>query len=99
MYIIDGIAYAGEQKPEISVCGVRPMKDYLLWVRFNTGESKVFDFKPLLDCEGFAPLKDVALFNSVYIDYGMTVWMDGDIDIAPEELYKNGKAAETEEIA
>ena len=99
MYIVDGIAYAGEPKPALTVCGVRPMKDYMLWVRFNTGEQRIYDFKPLLAKAAFAPLKDIAVFNSVYIDYGVTVWNDGDIDIAPEELYKNGAAAKSENIA
>lgn len=93
MYTKDGIAYAGEQKPPLKVSGVRPLEDYKLWVRFNNGEAKVFDFAPQLDSPAFAPLKDKAVFNSVYIDYGMTVWNDGDIDIAPEYLYKNGKPA------
>lgn len=88
MYIQDGIAYAGERKPIIEVCGIRPMDNYTLWLRFTTGESKVFDFKPLLDKPAFAPLKDIELFKSVYIDYGCPVWADGDIDIAPEYLYE-----------
>ena len=93
MYIIDGIAYAGEKLPEIKVAGVRPLDNYKLWLRFNTGEVKVFDFKPLLDEEAFAPLSDKDIFNGVYIDYGVTVWNDGDIDIAPETLYEYGEAA------
>ena len=99
MYIKDGIAYAGEPKPTLKISGVRPMKDYMLWVRFNTGEAKIYDFKPLLELAGFAPLKDTEVFNSVYIDYGMTVWQDGDIDIAPEELYENGVAVNVRETA
>lgn len=90
MYIVNGIAYAGEQKPLLKVSGVRPMEDYRLWVRFNTGEAKIFDFKPLLDRPAFAPLADRTVFNSVYIDYGVPVWNDGDIDIAPEALYEHG---------
>ena len=93
MYIKDGIAYAGEQAPTIKVSGVRPLDDFRLWVRFNTGEAKVFDFKPLLDKPAFAPLADKAVFDGVYIDYGVTVWNDGEIDIAPEALYKDGVAA------
>ena len=90
MYIIDGIAYAGEPEPVIKVNGVRPMEDYKLWLRFNTGEAKIFDFKPLLDTPAFAPLKNTELFKQVYIDYGVPVWNDGDIDIAPEKVYREG---------
>ena len=39
---------------------------------------------------GFRPLKDKALFDGVYVDYGAPVWDDGAVDIAPEYLYKNG---------
>ena len=44
MYISNGIAYAGEQEPVIKVCGVRPLPGHRLWLRFTTGEAKVFDF-------------------------------------------------------
>lgn len=90
MYIIDGIAYAGEKTPEIKVCGIKPMNDYTLWVRFNTGEAKTFDFKPLLNCQAFKKLNDIKIFSSVYIDYGIPVWDNGNIDIAPEFLYCDG---------
>ena len=63
---------------------------YKLWVRFNTGEAKIFDFKPMLDMPAFAALKNTELFNRVYIDYGVPVWNDGDIDIAPEKIYRDG---------
>lgn len=93
MYIKDGIAYAGEQHPLIKVSGVRPLDNFRLWVRFNTGEAKTFDFKPLLNAPGYLPLRDKNVFNSVYIDFGCTVWNDGSIDIAPEYLYENGTPA------
>jgi hypothetical protein len=94
MYISDGIAYAGEKQPAVKVCGVRPMNDFQLWVRFSTGEAKVFDFKPLLDAPAFQPLRDEQLFREVYIDYGVTVWADGDIDISPSYLYENSVNAD-----
>lgn len=90
MYVRDGIAYAGEIKAPLKISGVRPLEDYKLWVRFNNGEAKTVDCTELLSFPAFAPLKDKDLFNSVYIDYGVTTWNDGDIDIDPEYLYKNG---------
>lgn len=96
MYIVNGIAYAGEPAPTIKVSGVRPLDNHKLWVRFNTGETKIFDFNPLLDSPAFAPLKDESVFRSVYIDYGVTVWKDGEIDIAPETLYQQGVAVGAE---
>ena len=90
MFIKDGIAYAGDASPALKICGVRPLADWKLWVRFNTGEAKIYDFKPILNYPAFKPLLDEELFKQVYIDYGIVVWNDGDIDIAPEELYKNG---------
>lgn len=94
MYIKNGIAYAGDKTPLLHISGVRALADYLLWVRFNTGEAKIFDFKPLLNDAGYMPLKDEKVFKDVYIDYGCTVWKDGDIDIAPEYLYEHGVTAE-----
>ncbi len=90
MYIKDGIAYAGEPEPQLLVYGVRPLDDHKLWVRFSTGEAKIYDFKPLLSTPAFSPLADSKLFKEVYIDYGVPVWNDGEIDIAPETLYQNG---------
>lgn len=89
MYIKDGIAYAGEPKTEIKVSGFRILADWKLWICFNTGEAKIYNFKPMLEFEAFKPLKNYNLFREAYIDYGVLVWNDGDIDISPEELYKN----------
>lgn len=99
MYIVDGIAYAGEQSPALRVTGVRPLSDFRLWVRFNNSEAKIFDFKLLLNTPAFAPLADSETFNSVYIDYGVPSWNNGDIDIAPETLYEKGEAAGGASIA
>ena len=90
MYVVNDIAYAGEKEMPIKVVSAHPLNDYKLWLRFSTGEQKTFDFTPLLTLPAFQPLKDEEIFNSVYIDYGVPVWNDGTIDIAPEHLYKNG---------
>lgn len=93
MYIVDGIAYAGDKTPAVRISGVRPLDGHKLWLRFNNGEAKVFDFTPMLTQPAFVPLADKALFDQVYIDYGITVWNDGDIDIDPKYLYDNSVSA------
>lgn len=90
MYVIDGIAYAGEPNKPIQAVSVRPLDGRTLWIRFSTGEEKTFDFAPLLDQPAFAPLRDRQNFQSVYVDYGVPLWLDGQIDIAPEKLYDEG---------
>jgi len=94
MYERDGIVYAGDPVPTPKLSGVRPLPDYMLWLRFNTGEARVFDCKPLLDFPVFAPFREISVFNSVYIDYGTAVWNDGNIYIAPETLYEQGQSVD-----
>ena len=54
--------------------------------------------RPLLKEAAFAPLSDEDVFRGVYIDYGVTVWNDGDIDIAPEYLYEKLRPGRTVRI-
>lgn len=90
MYIKNGIAYADDQTPQIRVRVVRVMPDYHLWLQFNNDEIKIVDFSTMLDYPAFMPLRDQAVFAGAYVDYGTVVWNDGDIDISPDYLYKNG---------
>jgi hypothetical protein len=64
---------------------VKPLPDYLLSITFDNGDTKLFDVKPYLDDAYWAPLKDVTLFNTAYID-GSVCWSE-QLDIAPEELW------------
>ena len=74
---------------KVKVVEVKALPDHMLWLRFNTGEEKVFDFKPLLTDPAFAPLDDPEIFNDVSLDHGVTIWNNGDIDIAPSYLYNS----------
>ena len=90
MYTIDGIAYADDKQALIEVVAVRALPDHMLWVKFTTGEVKEFDFRPYLDMPVYSGLRDEEAFKAVYIDSGIPVWCDGEIDISPERLYKDG---------
>ena len=99
MYIIDGIAYAGDpaSRPP-KACGVRALKDYRLWVRYNNGEQRIYDCTQLLEGPVFQPLKDPAVFRDVYLDYNAPTWLDGAVDIDPETIYEKGINPEEEQI-
>ena len=96
MYELNGIVYADNPSPLLSVKAVRPLADYKLLVYFSTGEKKEIDISPLLNEPAFKVLNDAIVFNSVYIDYGTIVWNEGTIDIAPEYLYENALSLQEE---
>lgn len=63
-------------------------------MRFNAGEARVFDFNPLPGNDAFSPFGDDEVFNDVYLDYGVTTWNDGEIDISAAYLYENSVPAD-----
>ena len=73
MYIIDGIAYAGESTGTIKVVDVKVVETLCLLLTFSTGEKRVFDAEPLLQYPVYAPLRDPAFFRDVQID-GATLY-------------------------
>lgn len=71
----------------IEVVSVAAIQDFQLVVTFTTGERRCFDMRPFLDYPVFRRLKNSGFFSLARIDYGTVTW-PGDIDIAPETLYK-----------
>ena len=92
MYIINGIAYAGEPRKDIEVKKVSALADMMMLITFRTGEKRLFDATVLLKYPAFKPLANEEIFMSAKVEGGVLIWLDGDIDIAPETLYKNSFA-------
>lgn len=90
MYELNGIVYADSNTPIIKVVVVKPLPDYKLSLSFSDGVSKVYDVTPLLNLPVFQILKDINIFNQVYIESDTVTWLNGEIDIAPETLYNDG---------
>ena len=89
MYISDGIAYAGEPCEGLLVSKASVITDLYMLVTFSTGEQRVFDVAPLVEsAPAFAPLRDWEIFSRPVIDHGVICWLDGQIDIAPEAVYR-----------
>ncbi|MFA6191052.1 MAG: DUF2442 domain-containing protein [Sulfurimonas sp.] len=70
----------------IDVINVKPKDDFMLLLKFENGEEKEFDCKPLFDKKPFQKLQDKYFFNKAKVEFGTVVWPD-EIDIAPETLY------------
>ena len=90
MNVINGLAYADVPAAPLKVAGVRPLEGHRLLVRFTTGETQIFDFTPLLSTPAFAPLADEKTFSAIGIDHGVPVWNDGEVDISPDTLNRQG---------
>lgn len=65
---------------------VQPMDDYKLRIKFDNGEIKIYDAKPLIKGEWFGQLKNPDVFNTVHIAGLSVEWEDGQ-DICPDDLY------------
>ena len=76
----------------VKIINAKAMNDYKLLLDFSDGERKIFDVKPLLTVGIFTNLKDENVFRNFILDYETVTWCDGEIDIAPETMYLQGKS-------
>lgn len=88
MYVMDDVCYAGELKKDIKVTAVKPLRGGMMLVTFSTGEKRLFDTTKL-EGSAFAPLADEKVFNNPELFYGVITWNNGEIDIAPETVYRD----------
>ncbi len=88
----------------VKVTEVKHIRDYLLKITFETGETGTADFSDYIKRGGvFSGFSDIDYFKHVSIDplWGVLCW-PGDVDIAPEKVYRlvTGKNSdECKEIA
>ena len=87
MYIVDGIAYAGQPMQDMEVVSVVPVGDEELLVRFSTGETRLFDGVQLRDYPAFAPLFENDAFDDPRVVDGILTWCDEEVDISSAKLY------------
>lgn len=87
MYIQNGICYAGQLEAGIRVTEAKPMRGGMLLVTFSTGERRLFDTTALTG-SAFAPLAEEAIFSHPVLFHGVITWKNGEIDIAPETVYR-----------
>lgn len=89
MFVIDGVAYAGEPVEVLGVLSADYAGNSVMLVTFSTGETRLFDATALFNLPAFAPLSDESVLADFSIDHGILTWLDGDIDIDTEYLYEH----------
>ncbi len=87
MYIKDDVCYAGSLAPEVRISSARVLRGRMLLVTFSTGERRLFDASQLVG-GAFAPLAKEEVFSHPVIFHGVLTWDDGNIDVAPETVYR-----------
>ncbi len=88
MYIMNGIVYAGNPTKDIKIKTIKPLDNMMMIVTFTSGEKRLFDATNLLSMPAFKALENDTIFKSATTEHGVVVWNDGEIDIAPEYIYK-----------
>ncbi len=64
-------------------------------VTFSTGGTRLYDASALLKYPAFKPIESIDIFNNLKVAYGTVSWLDGEIDIAPETVYKDSCVCNT----
>ena len=88
MYYCDGFVCGGEPEATVKVIRVKPLPDGMMILTFNNGEDRLFD-ATILNGLIYADLRNDEVFMAPVLDHGVVTWKDGEIDCAPEYMYKN----------
>lgn len=82
------------------ICKAEAIDDTTLMIEFTNQEVKKYDIRHLLKTPMFSPLRQPAFFKSFQVapgGYGV-VWNE-EIDISEYELWQNGVALESKDLA
>ena len=71
---------------------VKAMDNYLLLVKNDNGEQRIYNCFPLLENNLFSELRNIDFFKTVHIDeMGLVCWNDS-TDINPYDLYEDSES-------
>ena len=72
------------------ITDVQTTDDHELLLRFDNGERRVFDVKPILSFGRFSELRDLEQFRRVGVSFDTVEWDNG-LDLDPEYLYEKSE--------
>ena len=74
-------------------CKVKALQNFLIYVKFNNGEEKIYDMKKILKYPFYKDLQNINNFKKIKISGINIEWETGE-DIAPENLYNDSDPIE-----
>lgn len=97
MYVINDVAFAeGFNKEKLKIESFKIISELCMLVTFSNGEKRIFDLKALMEYPIYKKLEDFNIFKKAYLENGIIVWDNGEIDISVEAVYKNSYEYEQE---
>lgn len=97
MYVINDIAYSEDfNNTDLKIEKIKIVSELSMLVTFSSGEKRIFDAKYLLKYPIYEKLQDFSIFKEAYIENGIIVWNNGEIDIGVNEVYNNSFIYEQE---
>ncbi|MBQ7247297.1 MAG: DUF2442 domain-containing protein [Lachnospiraceae bacterium] len=97
MFFRDGFVYGSGYGGSHKIASVKILRDMIMLVTFENGETRVFDAASL-DGEAFEPLKESTVFRDCKIEYGIPTWKDGEIDCSPDYIFEHSYEIETDDF-
>lgn len=76
---------------------VRALKNFLIYIKFDNKEEKIYDMKKNFKFSFYQKLQDINSFKRIKISGINVEWESGE-DIAPENLYNDSEPIENFEI-
>ncbi len=95
--VVSDNCYAGVLSDNIKVTEAKPLCGGMMLVTFSTGEKRLFDTTKLQGA-AFKPLSDEQVFNHPVLFHGVITWNNGEIDVAPETVYRESFAYDGEMV-
>lgn len=97
MYIINDIAYADNfNNNNLKVSELKIISELCMLVTFTNGEKRIFDAQFLTSYPAYKKIENFDVFKNAYIENGIVVWDNGNIDITADTIYKNSYEYEQE---
>lgn len=79
----------------MNIVEIVPRDEYILYIKTEDGKAGLFDVKPYLESEAFAPLKDKDEFERIYNGRYFVEW-DCGADLSADTIIARWETSSTE---